>query len=91
MTGGTVVALGSTGRNVGAGMTGGRVYLYDEPGSDRIHLSEDATPLRRLNEAESEELQALVTEHHDHTRSPRAEAMLKDWDSMSKDFWILKP
>ncbi len=91
MTGGTVVVLGSTGRNVGAGMTGGRVYLYAEPGSGDIHMSEDATPLRRLNEAENEELQALVTEHHDRTRSPRAEAMLKDWETVSVDFWILRP
>lgn len=32
MTGGTVVVLGSAGRNVGAGMTGGLAYFYDEDG-----------------------------------------------------------
>ena len=30
MTGGVVVCLGTTGRNVGAGMTGGLAYFYDE-------------------------------------------------------------
>ena len=30
MTGGTVVSLGTVGRNVGAGMTGGLAYFYDE-------------------------------------------------------------
>lgn len=32
MTGGCVVALGTVGRNVGAGMTGGLAYFYDEEG-----------------------------------------------------------
>ena len=91
MTGGTVVVLGNTGRNVGAGMTGGTVYLYDAPESNAIHMSEDATPLRRLDEAETADLNLLVTEHHDRTRSPRAEAMLKDWATASANFWILKP
>ena len=30
MTGGAVVCLGAVGRNVGAGMTGGLGYFYDE-------------------------------------------------------------
>ena len=30
MTGGAVVCLGPVGRNVGAGMTGGLGYFYDE-------------------------------------------------------------
>jgi glutamate synthase (ferredoxin) len=32
MTGGAVVVLGSAGRNVGAGMTGGLAYFFDEAG-----------------------------------------------------------
>jgi glutamate synthase domain-containing protein 3 len=32
MTGGAVVCLGTTGRNVAAGMTGGLAYFYDEAG-----------------------------------------------------------
>merc|ERR1712222_242199 len=32
MTGGVAVVLGSVGRNVGAGMTGGLGYFYDEVG-----------------------------------------------------------
>jgi glutamate synthase domain-containing protein 3 len=91
MTGGTVVVLGGTGRNVGAGMTGGTVFLYDEPGSAPIHMSEGATPVRRLTDSEATELMELVTEHHDRTRSVLAEDMLKDWDTASARFWIVKP
>ena len=32
MTGGMVINLGSTGRNLGAGMSGGVAYIYDEAG-----------------------------------------------------------
>ena len=32
MTGGTVVVLGATGRNFGAGMSGGIAYVFDEDG-----------------------------------------------------------
>ena len=33
MTGGVVVILGSVGPNLGAGMTGGRAYLWDPAGT----------------------------------------------------------
>ncbi len=55
MTGGVVVVLGPTGRNFGAGMTGGRAWLYDPDGRVplRIHSgSVRATALTSLaNEA----------------------------------------
>lgn len=40
MTGGAVVSLGSVGRNVGAGMTGGLAYFYDEEGDfpDKVRM-----------------------------------------------------
>ena len=40
MTGGAVVCLGAVGRNVGAGMTGGLGYFYDEDNllEDKVNL-----------------------------------------------------
>ena len=40
MTGGTVVVLGPVGANFGAGMTGGRAYLYDPSGRHTAALDE---------------------------------------------------
>jgi glutamate synthase (NADPH/NADH) large chain len=51
MTGGVVVVLGPTGRNFGAGMTGGRAWLHDPEGRVplRIHAgSVRATALPAL-------------------------------------------
>jgi glutamate synthase (NADPH/NADH) large chain len=39
MTGGTVVILGSTGRNFGAGMSGGIAYVLDEDGDFERHCN----------------------------------------------------
>ena len=40
MTGGAVVCLGTVGRNIAAGMTGGLAYFYDEFGdvSEKVRL-----------------------------------------------------
>ncbi|HYN47245.1 MAG TPA: hypothetical protein VER83_00175, partial [Candidatus Nanopelagicales bacterium] len=49
MTGGVVVVLGPTGRNFGAGMTGGRAWLYDPDGRVPLRInaaSVRAAPLR---------------------------------------------
>ena len=49
MTGGAVVCLGTAGRNVAAGMTGGLAYFYDEEGDfpDKVgtlHLGQSSQP-----------------------------------------------
>ncbi|NIS36478.1 MAG: hypothetical protein GWN73_38725, partial [Actinobacteria bacterium] len=36
MTGGTVVILGDVGRNVAAGMTGGRLFVWDQGASAKL-------------------------------------------------------
>jgi glutamate synthase (NADPH/NADH) large chain len=51
MTGGVVVVLGPTGRNFGAGMTGGRAYLYDPDG--RAPLRVNAASVRAVPLASS--------------------------------------
>ena len=50
MTGGAVVSLGSVGRNVGAGMTGGLAYFYDPVGDfpDKACLPDLRLLLARL-------------------------------------------
>jgi glutamate synthase domain-containing protein 2/glutamate synthase domain-containing protein 1/glutamate synthase domain-containing protein 3 len=72
MTGGTVVVLGPVGANFGAGMTGGRAYLYDPTGRhtavldassvDAVRLSSVATE-RADGRARVEEVARLVGDH----------------------------
>ena len=48
MTGGTIVVLGPVGANFGAGMTGGRAYLYDPSGRHAAALDERSVGAVRL-------------------------------------------
>ena len=51
MTGGVVVVLGPIGANFGAGMTGGRAYLYDPNGRHAAALHGESVAAIRLGEA----------------------------------------
>ena len=48
MTGGTVVVLGRTGRNFGAGMSGGIAYVYDEDGTFAQRCNTSMVVLERV-------------------------------------------
>ena len=58
MTGGTVVVLGSTGRNFAAGMSGGIAYVYDEDGSFAKRCNQSMVALGPVLPAE-QQAQAL--------------------------------
>ncbi|MSY39134.1 MAG: glutamate synthase subunit alpha, partial [Actinobacteria bacterium] len=76
MTGGRVVILGSTGRNLGAGMSGGIAYVLD---LDPIKVNPEMIDLDPMTSVDSQELQAIVQQHFDETQSAVAQALLADW------------
>ncbi len=79
MTGGTVVVLGETGRNFGAGMTGGEAYVYDVDEKFQQRYNPELIDIRRLGGLEYEErLRSLIAEHERKTGSPRARLILDD-------------
>ena len=66
MTGGRVVVLGATGRNFGAGMSGGIAYvLDDEPGDFAARCNRDMVDLERMEPAEAAEVKAMIQRHVD--------------------------
>lgn len=71
MTSGTVVILGETGRNFGAGMTGGQAYIYDIGDSFERRYNTELIAVRRL-QRDDQELKALITTHLEKTGSQRA-------------------
>ncbi|HXJ65369.1 MAG TPA: glutamate synthase-related protein [Actinomycetota bacterium] len=91
MTGGTVVILGPVGMNVGAGMTGGRAFIWDPDWSLDRHLNDELVEHRSLEDDEVNELHALLTRHAALTGSPRALAMLDDWDRAPREFRLVLP
>ena len=92
MTGGTVLVLGETGRNFGAGMTNGVAYVLDETGEFPPRLNDELVQATRLMDAdELSTVYELVREHFEHTASRRAEAILDLWDVYRGQFWKVSP
>jgi glutamate synthase domain-containing protein 3 len=65
MTGGTVVVIGNTGRNFGAGMSGGIAYVLDTDGTFETRCNTSMVDLEPvLSEAEQEAKIAREVWHH---------------------------
>ncbi|BDA41678.1 Ferredoxin-dependent glutamate synthase, chloroplastic [Coccomyxa sp. Obi] len=92
MTGGTVVCLGTTGRNVAAGMTGGLGYFYDEEGDFPDKVNTEIVAIQRVSTAAGEQqLKKLIQDHVDLTGSAKGAALLADWSNVLPRFWQLVP
>jgi glutamate synthase (ferredoxin) len=92
MTGGLVAVLGPTGRNFGAGMTGGRAYVLDEQSDFLNRLNADlvhAEPL--LEEWQEEELRWLIEQHVARTSSAKGSQILARWLELRDRFWHVIP
>ncbi|HEY1578098.1 MAG TPA: glutamate synthase large subunit [Terracidiphilus sp.] len=88
MTNGTVIVLGTTGRNFAAGMSGGRAFVFDDQGdfsSRRCNkASVDLEPL--ASDADVAEVRGLLERHRDYTGSPRAAWILEHWNEAQPRF-----
>ena len=105
MTGGTVVVLGQTGRNFAAGMSGGLAYVLDEDNSFNARCNLSMVTLEKVlptaeqstdepwhnDQSDEEQLKALVAQHAEFTGSPRAKAILADWDAYRGKFVKVYP
>ncbi|MDR9415476.1 MAG: glutamate synthase large subunit [Gracilimonas sp.] len=83
MTNGTVVILGGTSNNIGAGMTGGELFLFEDPGSKVNRQYIDAIPLAQKDE---EKLKSIIKDYHQETGSTKAEYILSDWENVKSQF-----
>ena len=77
MTGGTVIILGKTGRNVAAGMSGGRLFVLD---LDPNKVNTELVDLVPVPVDQIEKLRNLVKLHADETDSKLAANLLADFD-----------
>jgi glutamate synthase (ferredoxin) len=88
MTGGTVVVLGETGRNFGAGMTAGRAFVFDKHNSFPSRFNSDCGKvMERVSAEDLPYLKSIIEQHAQLTASVRAHRILKDWQSQVGYFW----
>ena len=92
MTGGVAVVLGSTGRNFGAGMSGGIAFVYDKDDDFHIRFNDGMADLEPVNDPEDIAiLKGLIEDHKKFTGSNPAANILADWDAALKRFKKIMP
>mmetsp|Transcript_43894 Transcript_43894/g.64475 ORF Transcript_43894/g.64475 Transcript_43894/m.64475 type:complete len:1695 (-) Transcript_43894:344-5428(-) len=92
MTDGVVVILGSVGRNVGAGMTGGIGYFYDADEGLEDRLNGEIVKMQRISTKEGEaQLKSIISRHYELTGSEKAEMILDNWSEEVGKFWQVYP
>lgn len=92
MTGGVAVILGETGRNFGAGMSGGIAYVYDPNNTFKARCnSAELNLLEVTTEEDKLELNELLQNHYSATQSPIAQRILEKYESELSSFVKVLP
>ena len=86
MTGGQVVVLGPTGRNFGAGMSGGLAFVYDPDDTFIRRLNFEMVDLDPLEQEDVEWLRATLRVHQSETDSAVAARILARWHEEVRNF-----
>ena len=92
MTNGCVVVLGPTGRNFGAGMTGGTAYVLDrEHQFESLYNPELVCVERVEGTADEGVLKRLIHQHSAQSGSEVAQELLAAWTEQIGKFWKVAP
>ncbi|MTB26593.1 MAG: glutamate synthase large subunit [Actinobacteria bacterium] len=88
MTGGSVVILGKTGRNIAAGMSGGRIFILD---LNPALVNGEMVDVLVMPEAQKELVHKIISNHFVETGSLVAKELLDDWKSGSDRISMVMP
>lgn len=92
MTGGTVVILGQTGKNLAAGMSGGIAYIYDPNHDLYTRLNKHLVNTYEVSgKADIETLTQLLKNHYKYTNSDVAQKILSNLDQELSNFKKIVP
>ncbi len=91
MTGGTVIVLGATGRNFGAGMSGGVAYVYDPAGAFPALVNREMVDLDPLSDDDRATIERHVRRHYEETGSGLADAVLAEFHEAVRHFVKVMP
>ena len=87
MTGGTVVILGTTGRNFAAGMSGGVAYVLDVNGDFATYCNKEIVLLEKVDTMQDAlTIKKLVLNHATYTGSSLAYDVLDKWKKYKNKF-----
>jgi glutamate synthase domain-containing protein 3 len=86
-----VVALGEVGYNVGAGMTGGVLYVPDQDDRLKEKINAAYVAIRDLNDEDLRTLKGMIQSHFNFTGSLRAQELLADFNGSAGRFRKISP
>jgi glutamate synthase (NADPH/NADH) large chain len=86
MTGGKVVVLGPTGRNFGAGMSGGLAFVYDPDDTFARRLNFEMVDIDPIEDDDREWLRDVIRRHQSETDSAVAARILARWHDEVRHF-----
>jgi glutamate synthase (NADPH/NADH) large chain len=88
MTGGTVIVLGSIGRNFAAGMSGGRAFVLD---LDQRLVNTEMVDVLSLPIDQEETVQGLISKFYAETGSKIAGEVINDWANSKSRISLVMP
>jgi len=88
MTGGVAVVLGATGRNFGAGMSGGVAYVLD---LNPALVNPDMVDIIELSQERKSQAHEIISKFYAETGSEVAHTLLSNWDRESKRISLVMP
>jgi glutamate synthase domain-containing protein 2/glutamate synthase domain-containing protein 1/glutamate synthase domain-containing protein 3 len=92
MTNGLVVILGGTGKNFGAGMSGGLAFVLDTDGRFEKLYNPEMVQVSPLEDPEDiNAVKQLIYQHLEYTDSERAREILADWETWRAQFRKVHP
>jgi len=91
MTGGNIVIIGKTGRNFGAGMSGGIAYVYDMEKNFKDRCNYEMIELQAVTDEDKDVIYSLLRNHVLYTSSRKGKLILENIDSEIKNFVKVMP
>ncbi|MCZ6718147.1 MAG: glutamate synthase large subunit [Gammaproteobacteria bacterium] len=87
MTGGVVVIIGKTGKNFGAGMSGGEAFIFNEEGNFSDMLNKDMVHTEEFtSERDHHMVKRMLENHYIYTQSAKAKNILDNWQKNTRKF-----
>jgi len=92
MTGVKVVILGSTGRNIGSGMTGGIAFIIDEKNDLSNKVNKEIVSIHKITSSTQEDiLLEIIREYQAKTNSLKAAKIIENWSHFKSTFKLIVP
>lgn len=91
MTGGLVIILGNTGRNFGAGMSGGVAYILDEQNTFEAKVNREMVEITELTPEDKNIILMYLEKHTEFTNSVKGKHILDNFNALASQFKKVLP